>query len=65
MIINTEPKRIGEGKLLAIGLIAWLGALIPFFALISGGVVRHVPITWKENIKPYGEELLNLSLIHI
>lgn len=45
MIINIEPKRIGEGKLLAIWLIAGLGALIPFFALISGGVIRHVPIT--------------------
>jgi hypothetical protein len=51
MNINIEPKRIGEGKLLAIGLIAGLAALILFFALISGGSVRHVPITWQEKIQ--------------
>src|SRR6266498_5830368 len=51
MNINIEPKRIVEGKLLAIGLIAGLAALILFFALISGGMVRHVPITWKEKIE--------------
>lgn len=40
-----------EGRLVAIGVIGALAALILFFTLISGGVVRHVPITWKEKIE--------------
>jgi len=51
MNINIEPMRIGEGKLLAIGLIGGLAPLILFFTLISRGIVRAVPITWKEKIE--------------
>jgi hypothetical protein len=51
MNINIEPKRVGEGKLLALGLIAGLAAIILFFAFVTGGIVRHVPITWQEKIQ--------------
>lgn len=46
-----HPKKIGEGKIVAIGLMGGFTALILFFALISGGSVRHVPITWQEKIQ--------------
>ena len=48
---SIHPKKIGEGKVIAIVLIGGLAALILFFALISGGIVRHVPITWQEKIE--------------
>jgi hypothetical protein len=51
MKMNIQPKTIGEGKIVAIGLIGGFAALILFFALISGGSVRHVPITWQEKIQ--------------
>jgi len=51
MNINIRPKKIGEGKLVAIGVIGVLAGLILFFSLISGGLVRHVPITWQEKIQ--------------
>lgn len=51
MTINIYAHRTNEGKLVAIGVVGAIAALILFFALISGGVVRHVPITWKEKIE--------------
>jgi hypothetical protein len=51
MNINIHPKRIDEGKLVAIGVVGGLATLVLFFVFISGGVVRHVPITWKEKIE--------------
>ncbi len=32
-------------------MIAGLAALILFFAFVTGGIVRHVPITWQERIQ--------------
>ena len=46
-----HPKKIGEGKIVAIGLIGGFAALILFFALVTDGIVRHVPITWQEKIQ--------------
>lgn len=51
MHINIHARSINEGKLVAIGVVGGLTALILFFILISGGIVRHVPITWKEKIE--------------
>jgi hypothetical protein len=51
MKINIPTKNMDEGKLVAVALIGGLVALILFFVLISGGIVRHVPITWKEKIE--------------
>lgn len=51
MNINIQPRSIDEGKLVAIGLVGGLAALILFFVLVNGGLVRHVPITWKEKIE--------------
>jgi hypothetical protein len=49
--IDILRKDIDEGKLVAIGVIGGLAILVLFFVFISGGVVRHVPITWKEKIE--------------
>lgn len=49
--MNIHVERIEEGKLVAIGIIGGLATLVLFFIFISGGVVRHVPITWKEKIE--------------
>lgn len=51
MSISTRRKTLSEEKLVAIGVIGGIAALILFFVLISGGLVRHVPITWKEKIE--------------
>lgn len=51
MNINIQLRSIDEGKLVAIGLVGGLAALILFFVLVNGGLVRHVPITWKEKIE--------------
>jgi hypothetical protein len=51
MDISISAKNMDEGKLVAVALIGGLVALILFFVLISGGIVRHVPITWQEKIE--------------
>ena len=51
MNISIPAKNIDEGKLVAIGIIGGLAILVLFFVFISGGLVRHVPITWKEKIE--------------
>lgn len=51
MNMNSHLEGIGEGKIVAIGLIGGLTILVLFFVFISAGVVRHVPITWKEKIE--------------
>jgi hypothetical protein len=51
MNISIPTKNIDEGKLVAVTLIGGLVALVLFFVLISGGIVRHVPITWQEKIE--------------
>jgi hypothetical protein len=51
MNISIPTKNMDEGKLVAVALIGGLVALILFFVLISGGLVRHVPITWQEKIE--------------
>ena len=51
MNINVHPRSINEGKIVAIGLVGGLAALILFFVLVNEGLVRHVPITWKEKIE--------------
>ena len=51
MNINIQPRNINEGTLVAIGLVGGLTALILFFVLVNEGLVRHVPITWKEKIE--------------
>lgn len=51
MNISIPAKNINEGKLVAIGIIGGLAILVLFFVFISGGLVRHVPITWKEKIE--------------
>lgn len=51
MSISTHRNTLSEGKLVAIGVIGGLTALILLFVFISGGIVRHVPITWKEKIE--------------
>ena len=51
MNINIQPRNINEGTLVAIGVGGCLTALILFFVLVNGGLVRHVPITWKEKIE--------------
>ena len=48
---STLTKNMDEGKLVAVALIGGFVALILFFVLISGGIVRHVPITWQEKIE--------------
>jgi hypothetical protein len=40
-----------KAKLVAVALIGGFVALILFFVLISGGIVRHVPTTWQEKIE--------------
>lgn len=51
MNVSILTKNMDEGKLVAVALIGGLVALILFFVLISGGIVRHVPITWQEKIE--------------
>lgn len=51
MNVSTLTKNMDEGKLVAVALIGGFAALILFFVLISGGIVRHVPITWQEKIE--------------
>jgi hypothetical protein len=51
MNVSTLTKNMDEGKLVATALIGGFVALILFFVLISGGIVRHVPITWQEKIE--------------
>jgi hypothetical protein len=51
MNISILTKNMDEGKLVSVAVIGGLAALILFFVLISGGMVRHVPITWKEKIE--------------
>jgi hypothetical protein len=51
MNVSTLTKNMDEGKLVAVALIGGFVALILFFVLISGGIVRHVPITWVEKIQ--------------
>ena len=51
MNVSTLTKNMDEGKLVAVALIGGFVALILFFVLISGGLVRHVPITWQEKIE--------------
>ena len=48
---STHRYTLSEGRLVAIGVIGALTAIMLFFALISGGIVRHVPITMKEKIE--------------
>ena len=42
---------VSEGKLLTLALTGGLLAFILFFILISGGIIRQVPITWQEKIE--------------
>jgi len=51
MNVSTLTKDMDEGKLVAVALIGGLVALILFFVLINGGLVRHVPITLKEKVE--------------
>ncbi|HEY7696314.1 MAG TPA: cupredoxin domain-containing protein [Nitrososphaeraceae archaeon] len=51
MSVSSPQNVISEGKLVAIGLVGGIAALVLFFVLISGGLVRHVPITWQEKIE--------------
>ena len=51
MHFNIHERNISEGKLVAIAVVGCLAALILFLILISGGIVRHVPITMKEKIE--------------
>lgn len=51
MSFNILSNTVSEEKLVAIGVVGGIAALILFFVLISGGIVRHVPITWKEKIE--------------
>ncbi|MGB5091120.1 MAG: hypothetical protein WBN72_09275 [Nitrososphaeraceae archaeon] len=51
MNVSTLTRNMDEGKLVAVALIGGFVALILFFVLISGGIVRHVPITWQEKIE--------------
>jgi hypothetical protein len=51
MNVGTLSRNIDEGRLVAVVLIGGLLAFILFFVLISGGIVRHVPITWQEKIE--------------
>jgi len=49
--ISLLPNTIGDGKILAIGVVGAIAALVVFFVFVSAGIVRHVPITWKEKIE--------------
>lgn len=51
MSINSHRITLSEGRLVTIGVVGGITALILFFVLISGGLVRHVPITWQEKIQ--------------
>jgi hypothetical protein len=48
-IIN--PRRLTDGKLVLFGIIAMIAAFAILLIFVSGGGVRHVPITWKEKIE--------------
>ena len=40
MTINIQPHSINEAKVVTIGIVGGLAALVLFFVFISGGVVR-------------------------
>lgn len=44
-------RRLSEGKLVLFGIIAMIAAFAILLIFVSGGGVRHVPITWKEKVE--------------
>jgi hypothetical protein len=48
-IINY--RRLTEGKLVLIGIIAMILVFAILLIFVSGGGMRHVPIVWKEKVE--------------
>ena len=46
-----NPRRLTDGKLVLFGIITMIVAFAILLIFVSGGGVRHVPITWKEKSK--------------
>ena len=45
-------RRLTDGKLVLFGIIVMIAAVVAILLIfVSGGGVRHVPITWKEKVE--------------
>ena len=44
-------RRLTDGKLVLFGIIVMIAAFAILLIFVSGGGVRHVPITWKEKVE--------------
>ena len=51
MTQSVTNAMLSPGRLVAFAVIGALSTLIVLMVLVSGGLVRHVPITWQEKIE--------------
>lgn len=51
MTLNVINLRLSPGRLVAFAVIGALSTLIVLIVFVSGGLVRHVLITWQEKIE--------------
>jgi hypothetical protein len=49
--ITTSKTKFTEGKLVLLGIVAMIVTFAILLIFVSGGEVRHVPITWKEKVE--------------